>query len=151
MSLARDLVRGADVWLNNPRRLQEACGTSGMKASLNGVINASVLDGWWYEGYNGSNGWAIDGFTGGSPSDEDRADAEALYRLLENDIVPLYYDRDRKGVPHRWIQVAKAAIGSVSPVFNASRMMKEYTEKMYIPAALASSKLADEIGVTQRG
>ncbi len=150
MSLARDLVRGADVWLNNPRRLQEASGTSGMKASMNGVINASVLDGWWYEGYNGSNGWPIEGFKGGSPSDEDRADAEALYRLLENDIVPLYYDRDRKGVPHRWIQIAKAAIGSVSPVFNASRMMKEYTEKMYIPAALAS-KLTGEISVAQRG
>jgi starch phosphorylase len=114
------------------------------------VIYASVRDGWWYEGYDGSNGWAIDSFKGGNAAEEDRADSEALYRLLENDIVPLYYDRDRKGVPHRWIQIAKAAIKSVSPVFNASRMMKEYTEKMYIPAASAS-KSAAEITVTQRG
>jgi glycogen phosphorylase len=134
MSLARDLVRGVDVWLNTPRRLQEACGTSGMKASMNGVINLSVRDGWWDEAFNGANGWAIDGFKGGSPEEEDRADAETLYSLLENSIVPLFYDRDRKGIPHGWIAVAKEAIKTINPVFNACRMMKEYVERMYLPA-----------------
>ncbi len=133
MNLARDLVRGVDVWLNTPRRLQEACGTSGMKASMNGVINLSVRDGWWDEAFNGANGWAIDGFKGGSPDEEDRADAEVLYSLLENNIVPLFYDRDRKGIPHGWIAVAKEAIKTINPVFNACRMMKEYVERMYMP------------------
>ena len=139
MNLARELVRGVDVWLNNPRRLQEACGTSGMKASMNGVINLSVRDGWWDEAFNGFNGWAIEGFRGGSPEEEDRADSESLYSLLENNIVPMYYDRDRKGIPHRWVQVAKEAIKTINPVFNACRMMKEYVEKMYMPAVLAQT------------
>ncbi len=139
MNLARDLVRGVDVWLNTPRRLQEACGTSGMKASMNGVINLSVLDGWWNEAYNGVNGWAIDGFKGGSPEEEDRADAESLYNLLEKNIVPLYYERDRKGIPHGWIQVAKEAIKTINPVFNACRMMSEYIERMYMPAVLSKT------------
>ncbi len=139
MNLARDLVRGVDVWLNTPRRLQEACGTSGMKASMNGVINLSVRDGWWDEAFNGLNGWAIDGFKGGNPEEEDRADAESLYSLLENNIVPLYYDRDRKGIPHRWIQVAKEAIKTVNPVFNACRMMQQYIERMYMPAVFSET------------
>ena len=134
MSLARELVRGADVWLNNPRRLQEACGTSGMKASMNGVINLSVRDGWWDEAYNRYNGWAINSFQGGNTADEDRNDSEALYHLLENRIVPLYYERDRKGIPHQWIKIAKEAIRTISPSYNACRMMKEYTERMYRPA-----------------
>ncbi len=134
MNLARDLVRGVDVWLNTPRRLQEACGTSGMKASMNGVINLSVRDGWWDEAYNGRNGWAIEGFKGGGPDEEDRADSESIYSLLEKEIVPLFYDRDRKGIPHGWIQVAKEAIKTINPVFNACRMMSEYVEQMYQPA-----------------
>lgn len=138
MSLARELVRGVDIWLNTPRRLQEACGTSGMKASLNGVINLSVLDGWWYEAYNGSNGWAINGLQV-NPTEEDNTDAEALYNLLEQDIVPLFYDRDRKGVPHGWVKIAKEAIRSISPDFSACRMMKEYTQKMYAPAEALST------------
>jgi starch phosphorylase len=138
MNITRDLVRGADVWLNTPRRLQEACGTSGMKASLNGGVNLSVRDGWWDEAYNGANGWAIDGAqAGSSPAEEDKLDAEALYSLLEKEIVPLYFDRDRAGIPHRWIRVAKEAIRSVSPAFNACRMMKEYTQGMYVPSASA--------------
>jgi starch phosphorylase len=104
-----------------------------MKASMNGVINLSVRDGWWDEAFNGLNGWAIDTFKGGAPEDEDRADAEALYSLLENSIVPLYYERDRKGIPHGWIEVAKEAIKTINPVFNACRMMKEYVERMYMP------------------
>jgi len=135
LNLARELVRGVDIWLNNPRRLQEACGTSGMKASMNGVLNLSVRDGWWDEAYNGKNGWAIDDFRGGNYEEEDRADAESLYNLLENEIVPLYYNRDRKGVPHQWIQIVKEAIKTITPAFNACRMMKEYNQQMYLPVA----------------
>jgi starch phosphorylase len=139
MNLARELVRGVDVWLNTPRRLQEACGTSGMKASINGVVNLSVRDGWWDEAYNGLNGWAIGGLKGGDPEEEDSSDAEALYSLLEDSIVPLYYERDRKGIPHRWIQVAKEAIKTINPVFNACRMMREYVERMYMPVVFSES------------
>jgi starch phosphorylase len=136
MHMAHYLVQGVDVWLNTPRRLQEACGTSGMKASVNGVLHLSIRDGWWYEGYNGANGWSIgDEVEVYDPREEDRADAEALYRLLEEEIVPLYYQRDSAGVPHGWVHMVKEAIGSIVPVFCAQRMLKEYTEQMYIPAA----------------
>ena len=139
MHLARYLVQGVDVWLNTPRRLQEASGTSGMKASLNGVLHLSVRDGWWHEGYNGSNGWAIGGDQNAStPEGEDAADAESLYRLLEEEIVPLYYARGRGGVPHGWIRMVKEAMRSIVPVFCARRMLKEYTEKMYRAAAKSS-------------
>ena len=150
MNLARELVRGVDVWLNTPRRLQEACGTSGMKASMNGVINLSIRDGWWDEAYNGINGWAIDTFKGGTPDEEDHADAEALYSLLENNIVPLYYDRDRKGIPHNWIQVAKEAIKTINPVFNACRMMKEYVERMYLPAVFPQTSNDNPLTVKEK-
>ncbi len=136
MHMARYLVQGVDVWLNVPRRLNEACGTSGMKASLNGVPHLSVRDGWWYEGYNGENGWAIGNGPGTySPEEEDRADAEALYRLIEEKLVPLYYDRDRSGVPHGWVSIIKEAIRTVAPKFSARRMLKDYTEQLYVPAA----------------
>ena len=135
LNLSRELVRGVDVWLNNPRRLQEACGTSGMKASMNGVLNLSVRDGWWDEAYNGKNGWAIDNFQGGTSEEEDKTDAESLYKLLENEIVPLYYNRDRKGIPHQWIKYVKEAVKTITPAFNGCRMMKEYTQEMYLPAA----------------
>jgi starch phosphorylase len=133
MHLARYLAQGVDVWLNCPRRLQEACGTSGMKASINGVLHLSVRDGWWYEAYNGKNGWAIGDVTV-NPEEEDRLDAESLYSLLEQQIVPLFYERDRAGVPHGWVQMIKEAIRSVSPRFCGKRMLKEYTEQMYLPA-----------------
>jgi starch phosphorylase len=135
LNIARELVRGVDVWLNMPRRLQEASGTSGMKASMNGVINFSVQDGWWNEAYNGKNGWAIGDSQGGSLEEEDRKDAESLYNLLEKDIAPLYYNRDRKGIPHGWLKVVKEAIKTVTPEFNACRMMREYNQQMYLPAA----------------
>ena len=136
MDRARYLVQGVDVWLNVPRRLNEASGTSGMKAALNGVPHLSVRDGWWYEGYNKANGWAIgDGPKTYSPEEEDRMDAEALYKLLEEELVPLYYDRDRGGVPHGWVGIIKEAIRTVVPKFCARRMMKDYTEQLYIPAA----------------
>ncbi len=134
MHMAHYLVSGVDVWLNNPRRLQEACGTSGMKASLNGVPHLSVADGWWHEAYNGCNGWSIgDGAQPASPEEEDRVDAESLYRLLEQEIVPLYYDRDLNGIPHRWVRMVKEAIRSVVPAYCARRMLKDYTNQLYLP------------------
>ena len=134
--MAHYLVQGVDVWLNTPRRLQEASGTSGMKAALNGVLHLSVRDGWWYEGYNGHNGWVIgDDIEGYDPNKEDESDAAALYRLLEEEIVPLYYERDRLGVPKGWVRMIKEAINSIVPRFCTRRMLKEYIEQMYIPAA----------------
>jgi len=136
MHIAHYLVHGVDLWLNTPRRPREACGSSGIKASLNGVLHLSVRDGWWYEGYNGANGWAIgDSAEPLPPEEQDSADAESLYHLLEDEIVSLYYERDRDGVPHDWIRFVKEAISSVMPVFCARRMLKEYTKRMYIPAA----------------
>jgi len=140
MRCARYLVQGVDIWLNNPRRHQEASGTSGMKAAINGVPHLSVLDGWWPEGFNGKNGWTI-GEKETSPDAEDAADAGSLYQLLEEKIVPLYYERDRQGVPHGWIKVAKSAVNSVMPAFCARRMLKEYVSRMYCPAAAGQCAL----------
>lgn len=136
MHIAQYLVAGVDVWLNMPRRREEACGTSGMKATMNGVPHCSIADGWWAEAYNGKNGWRIGTpqATAG-PEEQDRIDADALYRLLEEQIMPLYYDRNRAGVPLGWTKLVKEAIASITPVFSARRMMKEYIEKMYIPPA----------------
>jgi starch phosphorylase len=139
MHMARYLVHGADVWLNTPQLFQEASGTSGQKAAINGVLHLSVLDGWWREGYNGKNGWAIGNDREALDSaGQDRADAEELYRLLEDKVVPLYYDRDINGVPRGWTQIIKEAIRSNVPLFSARRMVKEYTERMYLPAVEAS-------------
>jgi glycogen phosphorylase len=140
LNLARELVRGVDVWLNTPRRLQEASGTSGMKASTNGVINLSVRDGWWAEAFNGKNGWAIGDLQADIPEEEDRKDTESLYRLIENDIVPLYYERDRVGIPHRWMGIVKEAIKTITPEYSACRMMREYTQQMYLPATMQQQK-----------
>jgi len=138
--MAHYLVQGVDVWLNTPRRLQEASGTSGMKASLNGVLHLSVRDGWWHEGYNGTNGWTIGAdLDAPGPDEEDTADAEALYRLLEEEIIPLYYARGGRGVSHGWMRMVKEAIRSVAPVYNARRMLKEYTQKLYRVAAQSTS------------
>ncbi len=136
MHIARYLVQGVDVWLNNPRQLQEASGTSGMKAALNWVLHLSIPDGWWREGYNGANGWSISSdFGPPTPgAAEDESDSKSLYRLLEEDVVPLYYRRDRNGVPHGWIRMAKESIYSIAPAFSARRMMREYVDKMYLPA-----------------
>ncbi len=143
--MAHYIVPGVDVWLNTPRQLQEASGTSGMKAAVNGVPHLSVLDGWWYEGYNGVNGWAIgDGITLADPEEQDNTDADALYNLLEGKIIPLYYDRDVNGIPHGWIKVVKQAIRSCSPLFSAKRMVKEYTRQTYEPAALVLEKASKE-------
>jgi starch phosphorylase len=133
--MAHYLVQGVDVWLNTPRRHYEACGTSGMKAAVNGVLHLSVRDGWWNEGYDGANGWAIgEGLEAYQPMTEDKSDAEALYRLLEEEIVPLYYQRDRNGVPHGWVQMIKQVVTSIAPRFSARRMLKKYVEQMYVTA-----------------
>ena len=134
LHIARYLAHGVDLWLNTPRPLQEASGTSGMKASLNGVPQLSVLDGWWYEGFNGANGWAIGSAENNGSTDQDKTDAEELYNLLEGTIVPLYYNRDRNSIPRGWIRVIKEAIRSCVPAFSAQRMLKEYVERMYLPA-----------------
>lgn len=135
MHVAHYLVHGCDVWLNTPRKPMEASGTSGMKAAINGVPNLSVGDGWWAEGYDGTNGWLIDGQTDGSdPAATDAADADALYRLLENEVVPAYYDGEVHEVPRRWVQVVKQSIRTVMPRFAARRMVKQNVERMYAPA-----------------
>lgn len=139
--VAKHLVRGVDVWLNNPRVPLEASGTSGQKAALNGVPHLSVLDGWWYEGYKGTNGWAIEPGVPEGVSEEyrDQADAEALYRALETEVVPLYFHRDSDGIPRRWIHLLKEAIRTAAPVFSARRMVKDYAERMYVPAMQSDS------------
>ena len=136
LHVAHFLVQGCDVWLNTPRKPLEASGTSGMKAALNGVPHLSVPDGWWAEGYNGSNGWIIDG--GVNPDDQataDAADAAALYRLLEEQVVPMFYERDARNIPRGWIRIVKEAIRTVTPRFCARRMVKQYVEEMYASAA----------------
>ncbi|MCP4428077.1 MAG: glycosyltransferase family 1 protein [Chloroflexi bacterium] len=132
MHMARYLTQGVDVWLNTPRRPREASGTSGMKASLNGVPNLSVLDGWWVEGYNGANGWAIGGERQENDAVQDEHDAHVLYQLLEDEIVPLYYTRDRDGVPRGWAEIMREAIRSNAPRFSMRRMVKEYTTELYL-------------------
>ena len=135
LHVAHFLVQGCDVWLNNPRKPLEASGTSGMKASINGVPHLSIGDGWWAEGYTGQNGWQIEGNPGNAdPAAVDVADAEALYTLLETEIVPRFYDRDQNGIPRRWLSVVRQAIVSVSPRFSARRMVKQYADTMYGPA-----------------
>lgn len=137
MNLARYLVQGVDVWLNTPRRPNEASGTSGEKAALNGVLNFSVLDGWWREGYNGRNGWAIgDDADLPDPDLQDQYDAESLYTTLENEIIPLYYnERSADNLPGEWIARMKESIRTLAPQFSMRRMVKEYTERLYLVTA----------------
>jgi len=132
MHLAHRLVQGVDLWMNVPRPPLEACGTSGMKAALNGVPQLSVLDGWWREGYTGQNGWAIPDATAGG--DSDAADAEHLYSLLEQQVVPLYYTRDERGIPLGWTGMMKHALRVAGQRFTAQRMVREYATDYYVPA-----------------
>src|SRR5450631_609589 len=134
--IARRLVQGVDLWLNNPLRPLEASGTSGMKLPPNGGLNLSVLDGWWCEGYNKKNGWAIGPeITEGSPDFQNEVDADSLFNLMENQIIPLYYAKPDGRIPIAWIQLMRESMRSVTPVFNTHRMVKEYTERLYEPAA----------------
>jgi starch phosphorylase len=136
--IARRLTQGVDLWLNNPLRPLEASGTSGMKTPPNGGLNLSVLDGWWGEGFNGNNGWAIGAeIKGGSVEFQSEVDAASLYQLLENQIIPLYYAKPDGKLPLAWLQLMRESIRSVTPEFNTHRMVKEYTERLYVPAAQA--------------
>jgi starch phosphorylase len=142
MSVARYLVQGCDVWLNTPRRPNEASGTSGMKLLANGGLNLSVLDGWWDEAFDGEVGWGIG--RGEVYTDEgyqDRVESEALYNLLENEIVPLFYDRDDEDVPRGWVAKMKASMKRLTPVFNTNRMVAEYAERFYLPASARHLRL----------
>jgi starch phosphorylase len=144
MRIGRQLVQGVDVWLNNPRRPLEASGTSGMKAAMNGVVNVSVLDGWWDEGYAGDNGWAIGGrSTSPDEGAQDWADAQDLYRLLEEEVVPLWYERDTQGLPVGWLERMRRAAASSLWQFSTTRMLAEYAEQMYLPAAGAGRAALD--------
>ena len=135
LHVAHFLVQGCDAWLNTPREPLEACGTSGMKAAMNGVPHLSIGDGWWAEGYTGSNGWLIRGGADGhDAAAADAADAAALYRLLEGSVVPAFFDRDVQGIPRRWVRTVKDAIRTTVPRFSARRMLTQYAEEMYGPA-----------------
>ena len=144
MRVGRYLVQGVDIWLNNPRRPLEASGTSGQKAAMNGVINLSVLDGWWDEGFHGDNGWAIGG-RDPNPDEgaQDWADAQDLYRLLEEEVVPLWYDRDADGLPQGWLDRMREAQRTSLWDFSTTRMLAEYVEEMYLPAAKGEAAKAE--------
>ncbi len=139
LELARHLVQGADVWLNNPTRPLEASGTSGMKAAANGALNLSIADGWWPEVADGENGWTIGGPREFEDQDaQDEADARALYRLLEEEVVPLFFERDAAGMPRRWLERARHALATIPPVMDMARTVTEYVESAYAPLAARS-------------
>jgi phosphorylase/glycogen(starch) synthase len=143
--VARRLVQGVDVWLNNPRRPNEASGTSGEKVIINGVLNMSVSDGWWCEGYDGKNGWVVgpvvrDYMEETTGADEE--DAQSLFSLLENTVVPMYYDREVSGIPEKWVHTIKSSMQTLCPKYNTDRMLLEYYHDMYAPTARRSAKLA---------
>ncbi len=143
MNVARTLVQGVDVWLNNPRRPLEASGTSGMKVAVNGGLNLSILDGWWCEGYDGENGWAIG--SGEEYQDlayQDEVESRALYELLEKEVLPAFYTRGKDGLPRAWIKRMKRSIATLVPMFNTNRMVEEYTERCYLPSHRRFLKLS---------
>jgi len=147
IAMAQPLYPGCDVWLNNPLRPYEACGTSGMKAALNGGLNLSILDGWWDEWFDGSNGWAIpsaDGVT--DPDHRDDLEAAALYDLIEHEVAPRFYDRDGDGVPVRWLEMMRHTLKSLGPKVLASRMVRDYVRGLYAPAAAGARALAPDLG-----
>jgi glycogen phosphorylase len=147
MTLARRLVQGVDVWLNTPRRPLEASGTSGMKAALNGVVNCSILDGWWAEAYSPECGFAIESPDGApTEAEQDEADAEALYAVLEEQVLPAYYERDEAGLPQRWIALMRESIAVLGPRFGTARMAAEYVERLYLPAHEGAARAPSRVG-----
>ncbi len=147
MAMADSLVQGCDVWLNNPLRPLEACGTSGMKAALNGGLNVSVRDGWWDEWYDGGNGWEIPSADGvADVSRRDELEAQALYELLGKSVAPMFYDQDADGVPLGWVERIRHTLRSLGPKVQAERMVRQYVTELYAPAARASAQLTDDDG-----
>ncbi|MGD9796530.1 MAG: alpha-glucan family phosphorylase [Acidimicrobiia bacterium] len=145
IALARQLYQGADVWLNNPRRPQEACGTSGEKAALNGALNCSILDGWWDEMFDGENGWAISSAEGLTDLEgRDRVEADSLFALLEGQIVPAFYERTQGPVPRRWVRRVKHSLASLGPQVSATRMVRDYVERLYEPTAVRADRLVGD-------
>ena len=146
IEISRYMVSGVDVWLNNPRRPMEASGTSGQKASVNGVVNFSVLDGWWAEGYNQKNGWSI-GTNKEYPSyeEQDKADSESIYYTLENKIIPIYYDKDRNGISKTWIELMKNSVMSTGGKYSTARMLVDYTNKLYMPLCNLTKKYYNDL------
>jgi starch phosphorylase len=148
MRLAMEMVQGVDVWINTPRRPWEACGTSGMKILVNGGLNLSTLDGWWWGAFASDYGWAL-GTRREEPQGDEQEAAE-LYRLLEEEVVPEFYDRDDAGLPRRWIARMRSSMASLTPRFSSVRMLQEYVERAYVPAAAACRKrTAHEGGVAR--
>jgi alpha-glucan phosphorylase-like protein len=134
MHVARQMVSGCDVWLNNPRRPLEASGTSGMKAGCHGCLNLSIMDGWWREGYDGTNGFAIgEDSHPESVEEQDRMDSANLYKVLTKEVIPLFFERDEKGLPRKWLQRIRRAMVTLVPQFTTDRMVREYTQKYYLP------------------
>lgn len=146
ISLAQELVQGVDVWINTPRRPWEACGTSGMKVLVNGGLNLSELDGWWAEAYSTDMGWALGNGEEGHDVSWDEQEAEQLYRLLEEKVVPEFYKRDEHGVPRDWVQRMRASMSRLTPQFSTNRMVQEYVEQLYLPAARDYAKRSDQEG-----
>ena len=143
MALGRALVQGCDVWLNNPLRPLEACGTSGMKSALNGGLNLSVRDGWWDEWYDGANGWAVPSADGlADPARRDEVEAAALYDLIGQSVAPLFYEAAHGGPPRRWLEMVAHTLGTLGPKAEATRMVRDYVEALYLPAARSSRALA---------
>ena len=152
MHVARYLVQGVDVWLNVPRRPLEASGTSGMKAAVNGGLNLSVLDGWWAEGYTPDTGWAIgSGEQYEDPEENDAVEAEALYTLLEREVIPAFYSRDSSGRPREWTTMMTASIRNAGGRFSTGRMVRDYAERAYLPAHRASVRARRRQGRGRRG
>jgi starch phosphorylase len=133
INVSRHLIAGSDIWLNTPRRPMEACGTSGMKILIHGGLQCSTMDGWWREAYDGNNGFKIgEDITADNEQMQDDLDAVALRAVMENKVIPLFYDRGKDGIPHKWLKVVRHSIASLVPVYNTDRMVAEYTEKYYL-------------------
>ena len=146
IALAQEIVQGVDVWINTPRRPWEACGTSGMKVLVNGGLNLSVLDGWWAEAWSNEVGWALGDGEEHNDSKGDAREAEQLYQILEDDIVPMFYDRDASGVPRAWVARLRKSMAQLAPRFSANRMVRDYVEKIYLPASAAVQRRCAQDG-----
>jgi len=145
INIARYMVQGADVWLNTPRRPMEACGTSGMKAVANGALHMSILDGWWAEGYSPGAGWAIGAGEEYEDTEyQDEIESRAMYELLEREVIPAFYARTRDGTPREWIRMMKASMRRLCPIFNTHRMLEDYVDGFYVPAAVLHQKMQHE-------